>query len=248
MYKNLFLILVAAFLFTGCSTYRAGQTPDDVYYSPGDNQESADNYITPEDNNYLRMKVQNNSRWGSLDDFDYWYDSRYYGNHYYAYNNPYSFHNPYSYWGSGFNSPYSYWTTFNYSPWGYSPWGYSPWGFYSPYTTIVFYKNRNVYTGNVLNGNMNGYNNNMYNNNNNNYNVNTGQKSDKRSFGSLFKGNFSSREQNPNYTPPNGSRNQPVRVFDQPKPPVNNTNQGTRSGGTKSTGSNSTGSRPPRNN
>ncbi|MEO7209336.1 MAG: hypothetical protein ABIY35_00205, partial [Chitinophagaceae bacterium] len=183
---------------------------------------------------------------GSLDDFDYWYDSRYYGNNYYTFNNPYSFHNPYSYWGSGFNSPFSYWTTFSYSPWGYSPWGYSPYGFYSPYTTVVYYKNRNIYSGNVLNGNMNGYRNSLYSNNNSNYNLNT-NKSSKRTFGDLFKGNFS-REQNPNYTPPNGSRTQPVRTYEQQRPPVNNTNQGSRSGGYKSTGSNNTSSRPPRNN
>ena len=249
MYKKLFFIIAVAFLFTGCATtYRAGQTPDDVYYSPGNNQQSDDNYINPEEDNYLRMKVQNNNRWGTLDDFDYWYDSRYYGNHFYAFNNPYSFHNPYNYWGSSFYSPYSYWFSFGYSPWGFSPWGwgYSPWGYYSPYTTVVYYKNRNLYSGNVLNGNMNGYRNNLY--NSNNYNITNGDKTNKRSFGSLFKSNFSSREQNSNYIPQNGSKNQPVRTFQQQRPPVNNVNQGSRNGGFKSSGSNSTGSRPPRNN
>lgn len=249
MYKNLLFILVATFLFTGCATtYRAGQTPDDVYYSPGNDQQNDDNYINPEDDNYLRMKVQNNNRWGSLDDFDYWYDSRYYCNNFYAFNNPYSFHNPYSYWGTSFYSPYSYWFSFGYSPWGFSPWGwgYSPWGFYSPYTTVVYYKNRNLYSGNVLNGNMNGYRNNLY--NSNNYNLNNGEKTNRPSFGSLFKSSFSSRDQNANNVPQNGSRTQPVRTFQQKAPPVNNTNQGSRSGGFKSTGSNSTGSRPPKNN
>ncbi|MBS1731179.1 MAG: hypothetical protein JSS67_10440 [Bacteroidetes bacterium] len=245
MYKNLFLLFVTAILFASCSTYRSSQTPDDVYYSPSNNQDDADHYITPDENNYLRMKVQNNSRWSTLDDFDYWYDSRYYGNHFYAFNNPYSFNSPFSYWGFGFYSPFSFWNTFSYSPWGFNPWGYNPWGFYSPYTTIVYYKNRRLYSGNVFNANMNGYNNMYY--NNENYNLTNGQKTDKKSFGSLFKSNFSSREQNSNYTPQNGSRTQPVRVF-QPAPRVNNINEGSRSGGFKSSGNNNMGSRPPKNN
>lgn len=238
MYKNLFIILVAAFLFTGCSTYRAGQTPDDVYYSPDQKDNSSLNYVNMDDNNYLRMKVQNYGRWGTLDDFDYWYDSRYYGTHFYVFNNPYSswgFY-PYSYGHS------SYWFTFGYNPWSFYPWGYYPWGFYSPYASVVYYKNRNYYYGNILNGNMRSYQNNTYSNANYLNQGNTGKKG----FGSLFKSNFSSREQNNNPYIYSDKRNTPVRVFESSKP-MPNMNTGSRSGGFKSTGSN-TGSRPPKSN
>lgn len=233
MYKNLFLLLIAALLFTGCSTYRSGQTPDDVYYSPDQPDNNSVQYVNTDEDNYLRMKVQNYTRWGMLDDFDYWYDSRYYGNHFYAFNNPYSYWGFYPY-SFGYSS---YWFNF-----GFYPWGYSPWGFYSPYATIVYYKNRNTYYGNILNGNMWSYQNSLYNNTNYTQPQNTGKKS----FGSLFKSNFSAREQNTNPYITSDKRNTPVRVF-QPARPVQPVINGARSGGFKSTGSNM-GSRPPKNN
>ena len=84
-------ILLAFFVIvvSSCSTsYKTGQTPDDVYFSPpppqdeyvsnkdnddrkykGENPDSYQDY----DNRYLRMKVQNRTRWSELDDW-YQYD------------------------------------------------------------------------------------------------------------------------------------------------------------------------------
>ena len=89
--KNSLLILLVGigFLATSCATaYKSDQTPDDVYYSPGKpaaddlvkdaaKQEQYQAYITSADERYLRMKVANHYRWTGLDDYAYWYDSRY---------------------------------------------------------------------------------------------------------------------------------------------------------------------------
>jgi hypothetical protein len=87
-----FLTIGLVLLLSSCSTaYQAGQTPDDVYYSPGavtggeervKKQKSRDDqqyqeYISSQDDAYLRRKVTNRSRWSSIDDFSYWNDCRY---------------------------------------------------------------------------------------------------------------------------------------------------------------------------
>ena len=84
--KHLLLLSVLSIgLFTGCSTaFKAGQTPDDVYYSPGreiasvneekkqqKEKEEYQEYISSLDDRYLRMKVAKRGRWSSLDNFDY---------------------------------------------------------------------------------------------------------------------------------------------------------------------------------
>ena len=87
-----FLTIGLVLLLSSCSTaYRAGQTPDDVYYSPGstaggeekvkkqrsrDDQEYQE-YISSQDDAYLRRKVTNRNRWSTIDDFSYWNDCRY---------------------------------------------------------------------------------------------------------------------------------------------------------------------------
>ncbi|MDB5191913.1 MAG: vitellogenin precursor [Segetibacter sp.] len=88
------LLVLAVMVLGSCSTaYKASQTPDDVYYSPARAVETAktekkkdkyEDYYTSEDDRYLRMKVNNRSRWSAIDDYDYWYDSRY--RPYYTYN------------------------------------------------------------------------------------------------------------------------------------------------------------------
>lgn len=117
--KDKFLpILLAGFLLASCSSvYRSGQTPDDVYYSPTrevvkveekEEEKIEDRTATTEDQ-YLKMKVRNRYRWTSIDDYDYWNDTRY--NHCnchctsttnYGYSNPY--YNPIRY--NTWSNPY----------------------------------------------------------------------------------------------------------------------------------------------
>ncbi|MEI9944825.1 MAG: hypothetical protein WDN26_11455 [Chitinophagaceae bacterium] len=133
MKSPILLLAVAAIIFSSCSTaYKTGQTPDDVYYSPAKAQ---DEYVRVEERDdrsyqgsdeyyedrYLRMRIQNRSRWSVLDD--------------YYFNSPYA----YNYYGSSYGnynwySPYnSYWSWNNY---------YNPY-----YTGVVIIKNPvNYYT------------------------------------------------------------------------------------------------------
>lgn len=111
MKRQILLLAITAAALSSCTTaYKTGQTPDDVYYSPARPQ---DEYVRVEDrkeeyrydddyydDRYLRMKVQNRTRWDYLDD---WYSYDRYGyryNYYYgSYYNPYTswnyYHNPY---------------------------------------------------------------------------------------------------------------------------------------------------------
>jgi len=113
-------ILLLAFslaVLSSCTTsYRTGQTPDDVYYSPVRPQEE---YVkserqdeqTPRYNDdyyeerYLRMKVRNRTRWSDLDD---WYYNDY-RNRYNVYlgccfcSNSWT---PYSHWNNYYNPYY----------------------------------------------------------------------------------------------------------------------------------------------
>jgi hypothetical protein len=113
--KSLAAIVSASLLLAGCSSvYRTAQTPDDVYYSEGrvveevattrgSQSRQADGYSSyweDQDDDYLRMKVRDRSRWGGLDDIDYW---------------------------NGFNN--GMWVNYNTwnSPWGWNSWN-NPWG------------------------------------------------------------------------------------------------------------------------
>ena len=93
-YRFLLTISIAVIL-TSCSTaYKTGQTPDDVYYSPvkevvaknedkeDDKKDKYEEYTSAEDR-YLKMKTRNRDRWQTLDDYEYWNDTRY---QYYSYN------------------------------------------------------------------------------------------------------------------------------------------------------------------
>ena len=105
-------------LLSGCSTaYQSGQTPDDVYYSPGrdggsrreeekvrEQQERYEEYASSQDDRYLRMKVANRNRWSGIDDFDYWYDSRYDFSRYNHFSNWNSFYT----WNNPLNPSFSY--------------------------------------------------------------------------------------------------------------------------------------------
>jgi len=90
MKKMLLILSIASTSFVGCnSIYKSQQTPDDLYYSPGQeisaseqrkndrDAEQYQQYVSTMDDNYLRMRVSNYSRWSSLDNFSYWNDMRY---------------------------------------------------------------------------------------------------------------------------------------------------------------------------
>lgn len=141
-----FIIMVIAFV--GCtSVYQSTQTVDDVYYSPAkvitDYQQDEYKDYTAADDRYLRMKVRNHDRWNSIDDYDYWYDSRYY-NSYYGFQG-YGYY-PYNSFGGLYYNPFNSW---NY-----------------PYCTVVYYKNPTVYFGTNNKSNLTAYRNNNYSNTN----------------------------------------------------------------------------------
>lgn len=249
MKQVLLLSVLAVTLLSSCSTaFKNGQTPDDVYYSPGreleeevlsqkDQQkqkEAYQAYVSSMDDRYLRMKVANRYRWGGIDNFDYWYDSRYdFGTYNYQY---YSSLNPYAYWNPGFGLGMGYG---NYYPGRYG------WGWSSPVYTVVHYysltpSNPGGYT---FGSNITAYRNKNYDNNNYGYKdpktgafVPSGSNSN---FGSLLKRVFSGSSEGSSY-----SYDRPVRTFSNTPsnnptytPPPTSSSAGGNSGGFKSTGS-----------
>lgn len=92
-------LLFAILFLTSCTTYKIGQTPDDLYFSGKIERnnikdipkEKYQEYISPSDVRFLRMKVNNRNRWSMIDDFNYWNDFRF--NTFYLNFNP--FFNPY---------------------------------------------------------------------------------------------------------------------------------------------------------
>jgi hypothetical protein len=252
--------------------YKSGQTPDDVYYSPGrdglavkeNEQVRYDEYINSEDDQYLRMKVANRSRWNSLDDFDYWYDSRYdFGQRYYSYggynswNNLYAW-NPYYY---SLNPAWNYGLSYGYGMWrpGYGiGWSY-------PVYTVIGYANPKsyyggaVFTGSTSGSNISAFKNRSYNNTNSGYrDSKTGQwvnDGSQNNFGNLMKRVFNPSSNNSNNY--NNSWDRPVRTFNSGSNSntYNNSSNssssssgtsssaGGNSGGYKSTGSNTSGGR-----
>lgn len=173
-FKILLYGLLAA-MVTGCSSaYKASQTPDDVYYSPArqgvataknvNKQDRYEDYVSSQEDQYLRMKIRDRQRWSTIDDYSYWNDSRYVPSYSYNYyrNNWYS---PYA-WNT-WNSPYynSYYSPF-YTV-GYNFYGnYYPTYGYSPYSNIYISKNPVRARSNVNRPGLNGYRNGLYNNNN----------------------------------------------------------------------------------
>lgn len=126
--KSVLLPAVGALiLLSGCSSaFKTAQTPDDVYYSYGvqpqrnierevaDDNDVYRSYWESTDDQYLRMKVRDRDRWGTIDDVDYWY----------GYNNPNTMWNPS--WNVGFNFWNKPWA-FN-NPWAFNSWN-NPWAF-----------------------------------------------------------------------------------------------------------------------
>ncbi len=246
MKKKIFGICVLAAILSGCSSaYKTSQTPDDVYYSPGRSVSAGNNdeymdYTSSSDDQYLRMKVQNRSQWAPIDDYSYWYDSRYYTPGYY---NPYGgyYYNPYSY-----HSPYSYYSPFGYSSYGYgyyspySGFGYNPWCSWNyPYYTVVYYKNPGVYYGTNNRTTLGGYNNGTYNNTNNNLLLPRSNSTNINTYNTTTTGR-QSKYSNSNTISNTSTR--PVRTFNS----ENKINTPRSNGGFKNSGSNSTAPRTPK--
>ncbi len=115
MKSSILLLALVSTAFSSCTTsYKTGQTPDDVYFSPARPQdeyvrvdkEDEREYRSDEyyyDDRYLRMKVSNRSRWSELNDWYYFgdrYRYSYYNNN--IWSNPW---NPNTYWNNYYN-PY----------------------------------------------------------------------------------------------------------------------------------------------
>ncbi len=246
MKHKLLLLAFSAALFTGCSTYKAGQTPDDVYYSPAreltaerettKNTEKADRYdeyVSSQDDRYLRMKIQNRNRWSVIDDYGYWNDSRY-DHCYCSYsNNDFGYGN----YGYGYNR-------YRFNPYRTNYFGYG--GSYSPYYPIVYYRSPKVYTGNTGKANLTTYQNNRYNNRNYSNSSFKGTGNQNTSFGNLLKTVFSSSNNNNNNSSSTQSTSwdRPVRTIDAGT--TTSSSAGGKSGGYNSSGSSSSSSRPPR--
>jgi len=116
MKSQILLLALAVSALSSCTTsYKTGQTPDDVYYSPVRPQdeyvqstkkddsryESREQYY---DDRYLRMRVTNPQLWSELDDYYYFgnrYDYSYYTSLYWY--NPWS---PCTYWNYYYNPYY----------------------------------------------------------------------------------------------------------------------------------------------
>jgi uncharacterized membrane protein YgcG len=106
MKQRILLLFVLVTVLGSCTTmYRSGQTPDDVYFSPGrdvpayvdaDNRRE-DRYVGEDeflDDRYLRMKSMNRNRWSAFDDdFMYWNDFRWNNQAYFNTLRPWGFNN-----------------------------------------------------------------------------------------------------------------------------------------------------------
>ena len=187
---RLFIIpILSIVVLSSCSVYRSGQTPDDVYYSPARQQQSAayveadggrddgrrynnrdsyngyDDYATADDR-WLMMRVRNPYRWSLFDDYNYYNYS------------PYSGFG----WGGGFRPGWSMGMGFGglsmgygfggmYDPFGYSYYNhfnnYWNWNsYYNPYAPniiVVNPKNNPAAFNRIRNFNLGSYNNNNYN-------------------------------------------------------------------------------------
>lgn len=249
MKLSIFLLALTAAAFSSCtSAYKTGQTPDDVYFSPG-REEKAQEYVQLQkqddrsyrgsddyyEDRYLRMRMQNRYRWSVLDDY-YFYNT-------YAYN-PYGYYNS---WNSPWNSYYT-WNNY-YNPYYGGVHCYpgpiiikNPVNFTPPSRAVAFNpaayntnsnSNRNVIGGRSINNSYNNTNNTRYNNSNSN----------RSSFGESVRKVFSSSNSNGNNYNSNSNSNNnstPTRSYT----PSSSSSSSSSSSGSSSGGGG--GSRPPR--
>lgn len=160
--------LILVLMVASCSTaYKSTQTPDDVYYSPAppavaDNENNKDEenkyeeYVSSQDDQYIRMKIRNRNKWQLIDDYEYWNDTRY---------NPFS---TYNYYQNNWNSWYT-WNSWN-NPFytvGYS----NPCCCYSAYNNIKTGYYYPVKVPGTTRSNLGSFHNSNYSNTNQNTNV-----------------------------------------------------------------------------
>lgn len=247
MKRILLLSVISMGLLSACSTaFKAGQTPDDVYYSPGRDGGSAkeevvkkkqaeeyQEHVNIQDDRYLRMKVANRYRWSGIDNYDYWYDSRYdFGG--------YNYQNCYSSWNPRWNLGLGYGRTYP---------GSIGWGWASPIYTVVAYSTASYKSekGYTSGANISAYRNKNYNNTNYGFkDPKTGTfipSNNNNSFGNLLKRVFSGGSENTSgYERASSSYDRPARSYST-TPSTNNSapatsgSAGGTSGGFQSTGS-----------
>jgi hypothetical protein len=240
-------------VITSCSsTYKASQTPDDVYYSPAREgvqkhtvkRDKYEDYISSEDDQYLRMKIRNRDRWSGIDDYSYWNDSRYvpmYNYNYdfyrnniyntYAWNNwnrPYSsfYYNPYPFGGYGLGLGGGYFITGYYPQYGYG---------YNPYAAGTFFSKNptRALSPSVSRPNLNGYRNGLYNNSN-------------QGSSNTLKRIFSTNENARTYNNQNTRSYRNENTFSSPQRTYTPSSSSSSSGSSSSGSSSGGVSRPPR--
>jgi hypothetical protein len=252
MNSKFLLFIFSVALFTSCSTYKAGQTPDDVYYSPAKEyvakqetevrRDRYEEYVSAEDDRYLRMKIRNRERWSEIDDYSYWNDSRFHDCNTIYTNNRLSGYNRYynEYLNNGtIGNTYVYNNCVNNNIIRSNYFGYG--GFYSPRYPIVYYKSPRVYTGTTGKANLSTYRNPNYDNSN----YNQSKSSSPYNFGNLMKRVFS-ESSNSGTTQTSGSTwERPVRTYESGT--TTNSNAGGKSGGYNSTGTSTSTKRDPKN-
>jgi hypothetical protein len=269
MKTNLLTVAVLLVFATSCGTiYEAGQTPDDVYYSPANGvnkkelereeeaKEQFDRYTEVQEDRFLRLKLNNRFRFNCIDDFDYWYDSRFdfMGNRFnnnfnnFRYNFNCGCMNGFNQW-SGFNPAFGFNRGFGFNP-GFG-WG-NP--FMNPISTVIAFKNPRVNIGGGAGSNVTAFKNKTYGNVNLGYrNPKTGvfeTGNNSNSFGNLVKRVFSTATTVAGAVN-NNSWDRPSRSFSNSNnsaPAMPSSNAGGNSGGVKSTGSSATSGRGGRDN
>lgn len=247
MKYRIILALFATAAVSSCSTvYRSGQTPDDVYFSPGregdayvqvqqdgNRRYQYQGYSSPEDR-YLRMKVHNPALWSTLDDYNY-------------YNNDYLYYNNWAYNSPGgmgilpWNTSY-YWNNYWYWNSYYNPYCYN--------VVVVSPKSNPVVYSKVRNFSLNSYTNNNYYNKNTNrpsrvlhgYYPNT-STSNGSSLGNSLRKVLSGNNSNSSYyTPSSGSSgSRPSRTYTPPSSSGSSSSSPARSSSSGSSSSGSTG-------
>ena len=256
MKSSILLLALTAAAFSSCTTaYKAGQTPDDVYYSP---TRPAQEYVQVEKQNdryyrgseetyddyyedrFLRMRINDRYRCSAL--YDYYFYNTYAYNAYGHYNNWYSPWNSYWAWNSYYNpyNPYCSGLPYYYYPGGSvikSPRVITP-----PSRAMVFNPNSYLNNNNENRSNgsriINSYNNNnssRYNNNNSRYSNRNSNTSNRSSLGESVRKVFSNDNNN----------STPSRSYN---PPSNNSSSSSNSSRSSSGSGSSSGgsSRPPR--
>jgi hypothetical protein len=243
------LVIAAAGLMSSCSVYRSGQTPDDVYYSPTkekdayvqvnntDDRYSAYNESMPSEDNYLRMRVLNRSRWSAFDNYNYYNDWSYAP--YSPYNNGFSlgYGNINPYYGYSYNNYYNSYLNWN--------------SFYNPYypsVVVVNPKTNPVGYTTSRNFNLNSYRNKNYNSavnrrsytpaSSNVHNLQGNNSTLGNSMRRIFSGGGAARSSRDTYTAPTYS-DRPVRSY---TPSTNNNNYSSGSTRSSSSGSSSSSS------